>query len=89
MNLNCLEYLGVMMILFIVSIAIIFIYYTIKDIIGKWKKLNRNRCPFCGAYLRGYRHSHKGAKFSANYCSKCGRSLSSTENDSDYVKEKK
>lgn len=54
MNLNWLECLGVMMIFFIVSIAIIFIYYTLKDIIDKWKTFRRNVRPFCGVYLHGY-----------------------------------
>lgn len=83
MNLNVLEYLGVIMIFFIVSITVICLYYAIKDAFDGWKKHHRNKCPFCGAYLYGYQHRHKGAKFDAHYCSRCGRDLNSTENTFD------
>lgn len=86
MNLNVLEYLGILMILFIVFLVAISIYYMIKDAIGNWKKNSQNKCPFCGAYLHGYQYKHKGAKFDANYCSRCGRSLKSTEITSEFKK---
>lgn len=75
MNLNVLEYLGVIMIFFIVSITIVCLYYAIKDAFDSWKMRHRNKCPFCGAYLHGYQHRHKGTKFDAKYCSRCGKSL--------------
>lgn len=79
------------MIFLITSIAIISIYYIIKDIIDKWKKLNRNRCPFCGAYLRGYQYIYRGAKFDDKYCPRCGKALNNTKSTSDSInfKEKK
>nr|DAV15018.1 MAG TPA: 30S ribosomal protein S11 [Caudoviricetes sp.] len=73
MKLNFLEFLGVMMIVLIVFIAILCLYYLIKDTINKWKEKYRNECPFCGAYLHGYRNIHMGAKHDARYCSRCGR----------------
>lgn len=78
MNLNVLEYLGVLMILFLICLVAIFIYYMIKDALGNLKKNSQNKCPFCGAYLHGYQYKYKGAKFDAKYCSRCGRSLNRT-----------
>lgn len=86
MNLNFLEILGVIMILFVVSIAVLCLYYLIKDTVDKWKKFYRNKCPFCGAYLHGYRYKRKGAKHNACYCSRCGRALNETENTFDPIK---
>lgn len=77
------------MIFFIISNAIIVIYYIVKDIISKWKAIHRNACPFCGVYLHGYQYKYRGAKFDDNFCSHCGKALNSTKNDSDYLKEKK
>ena len=86
MNLNVLEYLGVLMILFLICLVAIFVYYAIKDTIGNWKKNCQNKYPFCGAYLQSYQYKHKGAKFDAKYCSRCGRSLNSTEITSEFKK---
>lgn len=86
MNLNVLEYLGVLMILFLICLVAIFIYYMIKDALGSWKKHNQNKCPFCGAYLHGYQYRHKGEKFGDKYCSRCGRSLNDTEITSEFKK---
>lgn len=85
MNLNVLEYLGVSMIILTICFIVISIYYMIKYAIGNWKMHHQNKCPFCGAYLHGYQYKHKGAKFDAKYCSRCGRSLNNTENTSDPV----
>ena len=73
MSLNYLETLGVLMIFLMVSLTVIFIYYTIKDFICKWKRIHQIRCPFCKSYLHGYRTMRKGAKFDAQYCSRCGK----------------
>lgn len=89
MNLNFLEVLGVIMIFMVVSIAIVCLYYLLKDAIDCWKVLHQNKCPSCGAYLHGYRYNHKGAKFKAHYCSRCGRSLNKTENAFDPIKFRK
>ena len=85
MNLNVLEYLGVSMIILTICFIVISIYYMIKYALGNWKMHHQNKCPFCGAYLHGYQYKHKGAKFDAKYCSRCGRSLNSTENTSDSI----
>lgn len=85
MNLNVLEYLGVLMILFLICLVAIFIYYMIKDALVNWKKNCQNKCPFCGARLHGYQYKHKGAKFDAKYCSRCGRSLNRREKTFDPV----
>ena len=61
MTLNFLEYLGIITIFLIVSIAAICLYYLIKDFIDKWKTLTSMKCPFCGVYLRGYQYRRKGA----------------------------
>lgn len=79
MTLNFLEYLGIITIFLIVSIAAICLYYLIKDFIDKWKTLHRSKCPFCGVYLRGYQYRRKSAKFNNNYCSRCGKFLNDTE----------
>ena len=83
MNLNVLEYLGVLMILFLICFVAIFIYYMIKDNLRNWKMHHQNKCPFCGAYLHGYQYKYKGAKFDAKYCSLCGKSLNITKNTLD------
>lgn len=86
MNLNVLEYLGVSMIILTICFIVISIYYMIKYAIGNWKMHHQNKCPFCGAYLHGYQYKHKGAKFDAKYCSRCGRSLNNTEITSEFKK---
>lgn len=89
MNLNFLEFLGVMMIILIASIAIICLYYLIKDTVNEWKEKHQNECPFCGAYLHGYQNIHMGAKHDPRYCSRCGRPLNETENTFDPIKFRK
>ena len=89
MDLNFLECLGVIMALILVYGSIICLYYLIKDAIDKWKEVYRNKCPFCGAYLHGYQHKRKGAKYDARYCSRCGRALNETENTFDPIKFRK
>ena len=89
MKLNFLEFLGVMMIVLIVFVAILCLYYLIKDTINKWKEKYRNECPFCGAYLHGYQNIHMGAKHDARYCSRCGRYLNEAENIFDPIKFRK
>lgn len=79
MHLNFLETLGVLMLILVISIVIATIYYTIKDAIVAWKEVHRKKCPFCGAYLLGYQYKHKGAKFDARFCSRCGKPLNSEE----------
>ena len=83
MHLNFLESLGVLMLFFFVSIIVVIAYYAIKDAINNWKKTYRKKCPFCGAYLHGYQYKHKGAKFAARFCSRCGRPLDGEENTFD------
>ena len=75
MKLNFLECLGILMCIFIVYFSVLCLYWIIKDAVNKWKEKYRNKCPFCGAYLHGYQYTHKGAKYDARYCSRCGRSL--------------
>lgn len=80
MDLNFLETLGILMIFFVVSCIAVCLYYSIKDGIDAWKKLHRNKCPFCGVYLHGYQYSREGAKFNAHFCSRCGMPLNDTKN---------
>lgn len=75
MQLNFLEFLGVLMIFFAVSITVVTAYYLIKDAISAWKRNHRKKCPFCGVYLHGYQYDHRGVKFDARFCSRCGKPL--------------
>ena len=85
MGLNFLETLGILMIFFIVSCIAVCLYYVIKDGIDAWKKLHRNKCPFCGAYLHGYQYSREGAKFNERFCSRCGMPLNETKSTLDSI----
>lgn len=85
MKLNFLESLGVLMLFLFISTIIVIISCAIKDTVDAWKKAHRNKCPFCGVYLRGYQYEHRGAKFDARFCSRCGKPLSGTENTFDLV----
>lgn len=89
MNLNFLEYLGIIMIIFSICIIAVVFYYVIKSSIYSWKKLHRNKCPFCGAYLHGYQYSREGAKIKARYCSRCGKLLDDTKNNFYQIKFRK
>lgn len=83
MHLNFLESLGVLMIFFVFGIVVIIVSCVIKDAVDAWKKHHRNKCPFCGVYLRGYQYEHRGAKFDARFCSRCGKPLDGEENTFD------
>lgn len=89
MEMNFLEVLGVIMILFVVYFSVLCLYWIIKDAVNEWKEKHRNKCPFCGAYLHGYQHKRKGVKYDARYCSRCGRSLNEAENIFDPIKFRK
>lgn len=65
------------------------LYYLIKGSIYTWKKLHRNKCPFCGAYLHGYQYKYSKAKHMPRYCSRCGKPLNEKENNNDSIKFRK
>lgn len=79
---NTLEYLGVLFIVVIAAIAIVCLFGLISMAISDWKLLHQNKCPFCGAYLHGFKNKFKGAKYDPRYCSRCGKSLQAWEDDS-------
>lgn len=85
MGLNFLENLGILTIFFVVSCIAICLYYVIKDRIDAWKKLHRNKCPFCGVYLHGYQYNYGKAKYNARYCSRCGMPLNETKDALDSI----
>lgn len=89
MEMNFLEYLGVLMCILIVYFSVLCLYWIITDTVNKWRETHRNKCPFCGAYLHGYQNIHMGAKYDPRYCSRCGRPLNEAENIFDPIKFRK
>lgn len=69
MDLNFLEFLGILMIFCVIFCIAICVYYLIKDSVDAWKVLHRNKCPFCGVYSHGYQYNYSKVKHKARYCS--------------------